>query len=40
VRLGAQQFPSFAARLKLDQKVYEELFRLKKDVLDIAKIDS
>ena len=27
-------------RPKLDQKVYEELDRLKKDVLDIAKIDS
>ncbi|OAL80414.1 hypothetical protein AY606_15455 [Acinetobacter sp. SFB] len=27
-------------RPKLDQKLYEELDRLKKDVLDIAKIDS
>jgi len=27
-------------RPKLDQKVYEELDRLKKDVLDISKIDS
>ena len=27
-------------RPKLDQKVYKELDRLKKDVLDISKIDS